>query len=267
MSGGGAVAARMRPAMTPSNANAVLLTATVVPPPDARNLARRDVQLRLQDYLQAFDFYLAELRRDAFDVLVLCENSGHDLAPFAARAHSAGLEHRVELIGHFGLDHPARHGRGYGEFKLVDHAMQHSVLIRALGPQALVWKTTGRYRVHNLAQLIATQPLHADLYCHCRNFPSRWLDMYLMRWNRRAYEQLIRGIYRQLQQDETPTSAEQHFRALIDRHDGGLHIVRRFAHVPRIEGVRGFDNRDYGAMRPKHLARVMAHRLVPWIWI
>jgi hypothetical protein len=250
-----------------STANAVLLTATVQAPPDARNLARRDSGQRLQDYLQAFDFYLGELRRGAFGVLVLCENSGCDLAPFAERATAAGLAPRVELLGHFGLDHPSRHGRGYGEFKLVDHAMRHSALIAELGPQALVWKVTGRYRVRNLQRLIATQPLHADLYCHCRNFPLRWLDMYLMRWNRRAYRGLIEGIYHALQQDDSPTSAEQRFRDLVDRHRGGLRIVRRFAHVPRIEGVRGSDNRDYGAMWHTHLARLAAQRLAPWIWI
>lgn len=253
--------------MQSSAPNAVLLTATVVPPLDARNLARSDVQLRLQDYLQAFDFYLAELRNGAFDALVLCENSAFDLEPFAAMARAAGLEQRVELIGHSGLDHPAQHGRGYGEFKLVDHAMQHSALISSLGGQAQIWKVTGRYRVRNLAQLIATQPLKADLYCHCRNYPSRWLDMYLMRWNRRAYQRLIRGVYRSLQQDETSTSAEQHFRALVDSHAGGLRIVRRFTLVPVVEGVRGFDNGDYGAMRPKYFARAMVNRLAPWIWI
>ena len=245
----------------------VLLTATVVVPHDARNLARRDTQLRLQDYLQAFDFYLGLLAEGSFGALVLCDNSGFDLAPFAQRAQRAGLQHRVELISHFGLDHPGRYGRGYGEFKLVDHAMQHSALIDAQGAQLRLWKVTGRYRVHNLAQLIATQPLQADLYCHCRNFLLRWLDMYLMRWNRRAYEQLIRGVYRHLRQDASPTSAEQRFRALIDRYDGDLHIVRRLAHVPHIGGVRGFDNREYGAMQLKHQARVMAQRLAPWIWI
>lgn len=247
--------------------NAVLLTATVAPPSDARNLARRDVQQRLQDYLQAFDFYLAELRNGAFDALVLCENSGFDLEPFAAKARAAGLEQRVELIEHSGLDHPARYGRGYGEFKLVDHAMQHSGLIASLGGQVQVWKVTGRYRVRNLAQLVATQPMQADLYCHCRNYPLRWLDMYLMRWNRRAYQRLIRGVYRSLRQDETSSSAEQHFRALVDRHAGGLRIVRRFAHVPLVEGVRGFDSGDYGSMRRRYLARAIVHRIAPWIWI
>ena len=42
--------------MSPSRPDVVLLTATVVVPDDARNLARRDTALRLQDYLHAFDF-------------------------------------------------------------------------------------------------------------------------------------------------------------------------------------------------------------------
>ncbi|MBN8493855.1 MAG: hypothetical protein J0M00_20790 [Burkholderiales bacterium] len=246
----------------------VLLTATVVPPPDVRNLARRDPKLRLQDYLQAFDFYLALLRAGSLQGLVLCENSGYDLAPFVARARAAGLARQVELIGHHGLDHPAIWGRGYGEFKLVDHAMRQSALIQAQGPAARVWKVTGRYRVPNLARLIATQPTQADLYCHCRNWPLRWTDLYLLRWNQRAYRTLIEGAYRRLQQDDTPTSAEQHFRMLIDGPQAaGLHIVRRFRQVPRIEGVRGFDNRVYQAMRSKWLAREFTHRVAPWLWI
>jgi hypothetical protein len=245
----------------------VLLTATVVVPHDVRNLARRDTAQRLQDYLQAFDFYLALLAQGSFGALVLCDNSGFDLAPFADRARRAGLHERVELIAHHGLDYPARHGRGYGEFKLVDHAMRHSALVAARGADVRVWKVTGRYTVHNLPRLIATQPLHADLYCHCRNIPVRWTDMYLLRWNRRAYDTLIRGIYPRLRQDETRTSAEQHFRALLDAPGLGLHIVRRFRQVPRISGVRGTDNRPYQAMHTRWLARELAHRLAPWLWI
>ncbi len=245
----------------------VLLTATIVAPPDARNLARRDPALRLQDYLEAFEFYLGLLSRGSFDALVLCENSGFDLRPFAQRAVAAGLADRVELIGHFGLDYPARHGRGYGEFKLVDHAMRHSRLIAAMGSAAHIWKVTGRYKIRNLARLIHSQPADADLYCHCRNWPMPWLDMYLMRWNHRAYDTLIRGVYRQLRQDATPTSAEQRFRALIDTRPAGLHIVRRFAEVPRLDGVRGFDNRAYGALWRNHVARALAQRVAPWIWI
>ena len=253
--------------MPNSHPNIVLLTATLVAPADARNLARRDPALRLRDYLEAFDFYLAQLSSGAFDALVLCDNSDQDLEPFAARAGRAGLLDRVELISHFGLDYPARHGRGYGEFKLVDHAMQASRLIAAAGADARIWKVTGRYKIRNLARLIRSQPAHADLYCHCRNHPRPWLDMYLMCWNRRAYDGLIRGVYRRLRQDATPTSAEQHFRALIDNHRSPLRLVRRFAHVPQLDGVRGFDNRAYASLWRRHVVRVVAHRLAPWIWV
>ena len=245
----------------------VLLTATVVAPVDVRNLARRDTGLRLADYLEAFDFYLAELARGSFDALVLCDNSAFDLAPFAARAREAGLSERVELISYFGLDHASSCGRGYGEFKLVDHAMQVSALIAAAGDDVRVWKVTGRYKVRNIGRLVATQPNDADLYCHCRNRPLPWLDMYLMRWNRRAYDEIIRGVYRQLEQDETPTSAEQLFRRVLEGRRWSSRIVRRLRHVAAIEGIRGGDNVAYGSMRRKYLLRVVAQRVLPWVWI
>ena len=245
----------------------LLLTATIVPPADARSLVRRDAQLRLADYLDAFDFHLRELARGTADALVLCENSGFDLAPFAARAQAAGLADRVELISFQGLDHPAGHGRGYGEFKLVDHAMAHSRLIAAAGDAVTVWKVTGRYKILNLRQLILGKPAGADLYCHCRNRPVRWVDMYLMAWNRAAYDEIIRGVYHRLRQDDTPKSAEQYLREVLDTGSFRARIVRRFRAVPQVDGIRGGDNLNYLAMKNKYRARVLAHRLLPWLWI
>lgn len=255
------------PSMDPAPRHVALLTATLVAPHDARNLARRDPALRLQDYLQAFDFYLDHLARGTMDALVLCDNSGHDLAAFVERVATAGLQDRVELLSHQGLDYPAQHGRGYGEFKLVDHAMHTSKLIAAMGPHARIWKLTGRYKLLNLERLVRSHPPDADLYCHCRDHPKRWLDMYAMCWNQRAYAGLIRGVYRHLRQDDTPVSAEQRFRVLLDNHRSSLRVVRRFAVVPRVDGVRGFDNRPYSTLWRQHAARVVAHRLLPWVWI
>jgi len=185
--------------MSSKRPNLVLLTATVVVPAGARNLARRDATQRLQDDQQAFDFYRSQLARGSFDMLVLCEHSGYELAPLHARVPAAGLHDRVELMGHKGLAFPSRYGRGYGEFKLVDRAMQHSVLINRPAPDLNIWKLTGRYRVHNFDKLVASQPEHADLSGHCRTLPRPWLDMYIMRRNRRAHAELIRGLYRRLQ--------------------------------------------------------------------
>ena len=37
----------------------------------------------------------------------------------------------------------------------------------------LLWKTTGRYIVHNIAQIIAKVPRGKDLYVNLRTYPSR----------------------------------------------------------------------------------------------
>ena len=161
----------------------VLLTATVVAPSDARNLARKNAALAaagLPARLRLLSGRAGARRlRRAAAVRELRLRS----RALCHQVRRAGLQDRVELIGFFGLDHPASYGRGYGEFKLVDHAMQHSALVARLGPQVRVWKVTGRYIMRNIARLVASQPEQADLYCHCRNLPRVWLDMYLMRWN------------------------------------------------------------------------------------
>jgi len=243
----------------------LLLTATVIPPDDVFNLARRDPGLRLADYLDAFDFYLQQLSRGAFTALVLCENSGFGLAPFAERVRAAKLDGRVELLSHFGLDHPGAYGRGYGEFKLVDHAMHHSTLIATAAERVQVWKVTGRYKFLNIGRLIRTQPADADLYCNCRDIPRRSTDLYLMRWNRRAYDRFIRGVYRSLQLDATPVYSEQRFRGLLDAAGATLRVAPRFCTVPRIDGRRGVDGRPCQTL-PQYLRRVVVNRLMPWHW-
>jgi len=243
----------------------LLLTATVCAPEDARNLARRDAATRLADYLDAFDFYLRQLAGGAFAAMVFCENSGFDLAPFAARARAARLDDRVELLGHFGLDYPGVYGRGYGEFKLVDYAMQRSALIAKAGDGVRVWKVTGRYKILNIERLIRSQPRHADLYCNCRNRPTPLTDMHLMRWNRRAYDALVHNAYRALQGNEIPISCEERFRALVDAAAASLRIVPRFLQAPKVEGWRGLDSRPYQTTR-KYLKRALTRRVAPWFW-
>lgn len=247
--------------------NILLLTATVRPPVDARSLARSDPQLRLEDYLDAFAFYLAELHAGSVDGLVLCDNSGYDLARFEALARQHGLQDRVECISYRGLDHPARYGRGYGEFKLVDHAMSTSSLIAAAGRCAVVWKVTGRYKVRNIAALVASRPPRAALYCHAHDWPRPYVDLYVMAWTRAGHEEIVCGVYGRLRQDDTPKSAERRFREVIDGRPDRARIVRRFAHVPRVDGVRAGDNRDFRDLRGKYLLRVLAMRLLPRVWV
>lgn len=243
----------------------LLLTATIAPPAGVPSLARTDPTQRLHDYAQALRFYLS-LAGGVFDGVVFAENSGSDLAPLRRQA-SAQRRADIEFFSCQGLDYPASHGRGYGEFKLIDRAMSEAQLLQ--GP-VIVWKCTGRYIVRNIEALVASRP-PVDLYCHLRNHPYRLCDLYLMAFNRPGYEGAIEGVYRHLRNDIVPgthTMEEVLFRRLVDALPQHLSVQRRFRHIPVIQGVRGWNNRLYeGAWDPKILIRRAVNRVAPWMWI
>ena len=257
------------------NTNVLLLTATIAPPAGVPSLSRVDPALRRRDYMAAFEFYLGLLLGGDVDRIVLAENSGSDLGDFARMAEGEGAGDCVELIGFDGIGHPPSFGRAYGEFKLVDHAMANSRLIEEAGPEAVVWKNTGRYITRNLDRVIARRPRAFDLYCNLRSYPRPWADMYLLAWNRWGFDEFLKGICEQLRGDALMDergrefSPENRFRELIDEVRPRLKVAPRFRVIPEVEGVRGYDNRQYaeGANRAKFLARRVAHRVAPWIWI
>jgi hypothetical protein len=60
--------------------------------------------------------------------------------PYALTAQYTGCaqtKHRVVFVVFDGWDHPPEYGRGYGEFRLIDHAMGHSRRLRQLGQWTL----------------------------------------------------------------------------------------------------------------------------------
>jgi hypothetical protein len=246
----------------------LLLSATITPPSGVPGLVRTDPADRLRDYAGVLGFYLGLLGHSV-DGLVFAENSGSDLAPLRALAARASSPERVEFVSFPGLDHPPAYGRAYGEFKLVDHVMSNSRLIRERPASAKVWKITGRYRVVNLRQLILRAPRQYDLYCNSRNWPFRWLDLGLIGWSVAGYDATLRGIYPELREDLLGDPPEIRMRSLVDRMDPQVRIVRRYTVEPRIDGIRGWDGRSYahGINGLKFQVRRIARIVSPWIWI
>jgi hypothetical protein len=246
------------------------MTATITPKPDAFSLARMDPKERLEDYKSALEHYLGALKRGSIDRLVFAENSDSDLEPLRELVRKAKLQARVDFYSHYGLDYPAEYSRGYGEFLLVDRVMA-SPLFEGTHPDSTIWKVTGRYRVLNLDRLVRDRPETFDVYCHCRNFPYRLVEQYLIAWRFSAYEKHLKGIYEQFKESEQKRFGEQVMRDLFDREAlGPINLIPRFAHLPRVQGVRGWDNQAYSEgliNRLKQLAREITHRATPWLWI
>lgn len=247
--------------------NAVLLTATITPPAGVTNLSRADPEIRLNDYCKAFDFYCRALAEGKISRLIFAENSASRLDRLIALTEKHGVSQATEFISCQGLDYPPSYGRGYGEFKLIDHAMKSSRLIRELPANANIWKVTGRYVLSNLAEVISTRPPDSDFYCHCRNLPMRWIDLYVLCWNKKAYGEILDKIYQRLEENTVHRAAEQAFRKFVDENRFESKMTKRFRTIPRLEGHRGVDGLRYEAMGLKLALRKMTNVAAPWLWI
>jgi hypothetical protein len=251
--------------------NLLLLTATITPPAGARDLTRRDANIRLADYLRALEGHLSLLETGLMDGMVFAENSGSDLSAIESAAAARGLRDRVELLSFDDRGEPPSYGRAYGEARIFDHAMAHSRRVGALDDRDVIWKVTGRYTVKNFRALVDSRPAHAELYCNMRDYPIRWVDMYLLAWTRTGYAKFLQGIALELRLlPETPLgmSPEQMLREKLEARAGRGGLVPRFGSTPLLDGIRGFDGRSYAeANRWKNLVRRVALKVAPRLWI
>jgi hypothetical protein len=242
----------------------VLLMTSTITPHNARNLLRTDPTARLRDYYDALGFYLGFIGRPLHGI-VFVENSSSDVSSLRGLVNARGLSDRVEFLCNYGSYLYSEQGRAYGEFKLLDHAMTASTMIRDAGMDGVVWKITGRYKVKNLASVIASAPSTFDAYVDMKDHPRRWLDTRLMAWTAAGYERVFRGVADDLE----AKTHEAVMRDYVPKRARGAHLVPRFRREPFIDGVRGWDNENYSKGRElmKCYVRSVGRVVAPWCWI
>lgn len=252
--------------------NILLLTATVTPKSGVPNLKRTNPAVRLQDYKIALEYYLSVINYGC-EGIIFAENSNSDLSALKDLATKYGMTEKVEFISIDGLDYPPSYDRGYGEFKLIDYAMEHSKLIQSQQTERIViWKCTGRYLIKNLPELIQYQTHPFDIYCNCRNHPKRWVDTYLIAWTPQAYQLVFKEVYEKLKLNvpgiPPKAGAEEILRGHLDLWLRDLKVIQRLKTTPKIEGARGADNKGYSTdSQWKFQLRSAAHKIFPWLWI
>lgn len=137
----------------PPNYSTCLLTATIQVKENLALTARKNTNLRLNDYKQALTRWLAH---PDVHSLVLVENSGFDLSALREIAdRTTGKD--VEFLSFTAPAFDGSLGKGYGEMLCLEHALEHS---RLLARSSQVVKVTGRYSLRN-----ATEFLHFAYRC------------------------------------------------------------------------------------------------------
>ena len=122
----------------------VLLTASIDPKGCIR-LKRSDPKIREQDYLKSLKLWLTKTKFK----IVFCENSGYDLKNIRELCNK--YPGRVEIIQFDGNNYPRHLGKGYGEFKIIEKAMNDSVFIKE---SENIIKVTGRVFIKNIYELV-----------------------------------------------------------------------------------------------------------------
>jgi hypothetical protein len=211
--------------------NILLLTSTIKPKSDQPQLKLTDPQSRLEDYRNALAFYSNALKEGTIDRIVFVDNSGYDLKSLKESFPST----QIEWLSFYGLDYPPAYHRGYGEFALIDYAFANSDTLRALSPDDVIWKVTGRYIVKNLKRVICYAPKQFNLYCDIK---KHWVDMGVMAWRFAGYKQLIEGVSENFKTEMAP---ELILARLIREQSKSGGIVTTFLWLPLMIGRRGTD--------------------------
>lgn len=250
------------------NARAILMTATLTPPPSA--IARADPELRLRDYCEALSFYLS-LPASRFDRIVFADNSDSDLNPLLELAQRDNRDKRVELLSFQANDHDPALGKAYGEFRIIDTALGAST---CLNPHDHVWKTTGRLRCLNINELDLASSPNDCFVCDLYNLPfvrsGRWddrgrMELRLFRFQPQAYDRWIRHS----QRNGPDFFDEKYLYRVMLAARKEASISPRFPLQPTIAGVSGRTQRDYrsSSQRLKDGIRKVTRRLAPWLWL
>jgi hypothetical protein len=249
----------------------IVLTATITPRAGVPALARTDPAERLDDYLQALGFYLG-LPDSLVDRVVFAENSAADLGPLETEVarHRTGKD--VELLSFEGVDYPVEHGRGVGETRLIETALERSRLLNALGDDGVFWKLTGRLRYRNLERLIATAPKSCAFYADFRRYPHPWIDTRVFASTPRAFRDLFLPRLHLMRQDELDrtgyTAPEERLFSELLAERARWEIVPRLRTEPMIEGYSG-QGGDYARLTRRlwTRARSVIRKVFPGLWI
>jgi hypothetical protein len=140
----------------------ILLTATIEPG-KIPYLKRADPELRRRDYTEAFLQWMAYPIENP---IVFCENSGADVSDFETLARNRRSAGPVEIISFRAQEGVEFRGKGYGELRLVEHALASSALLAAA---PLVMKVTGRLFISNAAGILGRiSDQSATVFCDLR---------------------------------------------------------------------------------------------------
>lgn len=226
--------------------NYLLMTATVTPPAGELLLTRTDPEQRLQDYTEAFKFYIDDQNTN-IDGVIFVDNSGHSLEELRQIAKDYVGAKQIEILSFFGLDYPVEYGRGYGELRLIEYAYVNSKIMQSMHDGDRFWKVTGRLQVTTINRIIKASSHYFDV---CADFRCRrsHVDTRLIAFSIAGYKKYIYVKLHELPGNIIETWLFKKLIPLLGTEDG-LGMQTEFRVVAKFKGFAGNNSVNY--MSPK----------------
>lgn len=215
-----------------------IITGTIRPSPEMRQLVLKDENERLRQYEEGIRFLLDA---GAFSNMIFCENSNFGVEKLSyLRGVAEERKTNLELLSFQGNTEKACiHGKGYGEGEIMDYIFSHSRLIHL---ESYFIKITGRLKVEQIKKIVS----HIHEKKTYFNIPNRTRrDIYDTRIYGMPilqFKNLFLKSYEQVMDEQGIFLEVVYTRVLQDNHIK----VTNFPRYPRIIGVSGSGGVIYG---------------------
>lgn len=223
---------RMESGQSRTSSSTILFLTGCVSPNGMHFTDLQDIDERRQQYIDAINFYLTNTSAR----ILFVENSGVDLSSNFQTEINAG---RMEILTFNGNDYDRSLGKGYGEMKIIEHALKAS---RFLAEASFVFKVTGRYKVLNIRSFLLQHEqvpqinVIADL-----KLKRQYVDSRIFGCTPSFYIYLLQ--YRHDVNDSQSYFFEKAlFCGLLDALKSG-YSYDPFKAKPRFQGISGTDNK------------------------
>lgn len=256
----------------------VLVMTASVNPNGMSGLSRESVDNREQQYIDTLAFYASE---PSIARILFVENSAWPLK------HIQTSVPHAEKITWLSLNEnsfPREWGKGYGEFLLMDRAVDALEKMPSLKGKTIV-KVTGRFPILNISAMVQEFAHRVPLELALDVLDHPLYDWLHLGWNGHHARTILYAV--------TPTFYRQHiygrYREIPSQFQGAEDLMfdvwrkvrdlpgiwPRFCHEPRLSGFAGSGrlciitayNYDGWMAKCKRILRQCIRRILPFLWI
>ncbi len=216
--------------------SSILLFLTGCIRPDNMGLTKlQDQEVRKKQYLEAIKYYWSKTDSN----ILFVENSGYDLSDDLPDEVATG---RLEILTFNGNGYQKELGKGYGEMKIIAHALGHSRLMKQ---HDFIFKITGRLKLLNLKTYLdqCLQLPQAEVVVDLRQ-DITVADSRCWGATRAFYEQKLLKYQEDINDSEGSYFEHVLCYACLEVIQCRQKLVL-FKSIPRFAGVSGTDNTSY----------------------